>query len=328
MKQLLILFLIVQLLGADEGDWEFERINYYFENDIFSNIDNGYTDGSRLSAVMYRPDAQNEWLTIPFAESVNRSHFISFSLTQQIFTPEDLNETELIEDDRPYAGWLYFEMGLHQSSATDLDSLTMQIGIVGPASGMEGLQKYIHEKIGSELPQGWENQLNNEVGIQLNYQHKWRYVPEPLWGIESSIIPFVGGEFGNIAIKANAGALLRFGWNVPEDFGSSSIDEGGENGIPIRRKCLYTASKKWHFNFSLAGGGTFVARDIFLDGNTFSESHSIEKNHLKGYGSFGFSGRYKNVSLDYIKTYHSKQFKNKEDIHSIGSVIFSYIFSP
>ncbi len=328
MKQLLILFLIVQLLGADEGDWEFERINYYFENDVFSNTDNAYTDGSRLSALMYRPEGESEWLNIPFTESLDRVHFISFSLTRQMFTPHDLTRSDVIEDDRPYAGWLYVEAGLHQSSETNLDSLALQVGVVGPASGMEQLQKFIHDKLGSEIPQGWDNQLNNEVGVQLNYQHKWRYIPEPLWGVESSLVPFVGGEFGNIAIKANTGVLLRMGWNVPEDFGSSSIDEGGENGIPVRRKCLYTVVKPWSFNLYLSGGGTFVARDIFLDGNTFSDSHSVDKNYLKAYGSFGFSGRYKNFSLDYIKTYHSKQFKNNDDVHSIGSIILSYVFSP
>mgnify|MGYP002266673314 CR=1 FL=1 len=334
MKYLYIFIFIVQLLAAQDAnleqkeEWKFERINFYFENDLFSNSDNEYTDGSRLSVLMYRPDAQNEWLNIPFTDSFERARFISFSLTQQIFTPDDLTRSDLILDDRPYAGWLYFETGLHQSSETNLDSLAVQIGIVGPASGMEELQKYMHDILGSGPPQGWDNQLNNEVGVQLNYQHKWRYVPQPLLGMESSVVPFVGGELGNIAVKANAGVLLRMGWNVPEDFGSSSIDEGGENGIPVRRKCLYMVSKPWSFNFYLSGGGTFVARDIFLDGNTFSESHSVDKNYLKGYGSFGFSGRYKNFNLDYIQTYHSRQFKNKKDVHSIGSVILSYIFSP
>lgn len=333
LKYLIIFILTVQMLGAqellveDKSDWEFERINFYFENDVFSQTDNGYTDGGRLAVLMYRPDTQNEWLKIPFTENAYRANFISFSLTQQMFTPDDLNETELIEDDRPYAGWLYLEFGLHQSSAKHLDSLTMRVGVVGPASGMEQLQRFVHENTGADVAQGWDNQLSNEIGIQLNYQHKWRYATEPLWGIDSSFIPYVGGEFGNIAIKANAGALLRVGWNVPEDFGSNSIDEGGENGIPIRTKCLCPASTPFSLTLNLAGGGTLVAHDIFLDGNTFTDSHSVEKKYLKGYGSFGFSARYKNYSFDYIKTYHSKQFDNNKPIHSIGSVVFSYLFS-
>ena len=334
MRYLLFILLSFQLLVAQEkevltvkSDWEFERINFYFENDVFSSTDNGYTDGGRLAFLMHRPDAQNEWLRIPFIDSAYRAHFISFSLTQQMFTPDDLTQAGLIENDRPYAGWLYFELGLHQSSATDLDSLTLQLGVVGPVSGMEQLQRLVHENIDVPVAQGWDNQLNNEIGIQLNYQHKWRYATKPLWGIDSSFIPYVGGELGNIAIKANAGALLRVGWHVPEDFGSNSIDEGGENGIPIRTKCLCPASIPFSFTLNLAGGGTYVARDIFLDGNTFSESHSVDKKPLKGYGSFGFSARYKNYSMDYIKTYHTKQFENNKPIHSIGSVVFSYLFS-
>jgi len=326
MKHIVALLLIVPLLIAQDRPWEFERINFYFENDLFSKTDNDYTSGMRLSLLLYRPEAKGTFLTIPFVKSDDRVHFISFSMTQQIYTPHDLNESDLIEDDRPYAGWHYFEMGLHQSSETDLDSLTMQIGLVGPASGMEQIQRVIHKITNSEQPQGWDNQLNNELGLQLNYQHKWRYVPDPLWGIESSLIPSAGVELGNIAIKAHGGILFRMGWNVPEDFGASSIDEGGENGIPVRRKCIFTVEEPWSFNFYFAAGGDLIARDIFLDGNTFTDSHSVEKKIFTAYGSWGFSGRYESFSLDYISTYHSEQFEHQGKVHSIGTVILSYIF--
>ncbi len=323
MKYLVITLLLATLLGAEALDWEMERVNYYFENDLFFNSDSAYTDGSRLSLLLYRPDPG---VQIPLTDGSQKANFISFSLTQQIFTPDDLTRSDLIEDDRPYAGWLYFETGLYQSSETDLDALMIQLGIVGPASGMEELQRFVHRVFNSELPNGWENQLNNEIGLQLNYQHKWRFVPAPLWGVESSIVPYLGGELGNIAIKANGGLLYRVGWNVPEDFGSSAINGGSENGIPVRRRCLYTAMRPWSFHILLSGGGSLVARDIFLDGNTFSTSHSVEKNHVKGYGSMGFSGRYKNFNLDVINTYYTREFKEEKDGHTVGSIIFSYIY--
>lgn len=329
MKYLLLLLFITHVMaGADEGEWETERINFYFENDVFFNTDSDYTDGSRLSVLMYRPDAKGDWFSIPFAERQNGANFISFSLTQKIYTPNDLSQQALIEDDRPYAGWLYFEVGQHESSETDLDSLMIQAGIIGPASGMDELQYHLHKILGSEEPKGWENQLNNEVGMQLNYQHKWRFVPEPVWGVESSVVSYLGGEFGNVAIKANTGVLFRMGWNVPEDFGSGVIDGSSENGIPVQRGVVCTDAKPWSFNFSFSAGGSVVARDIFLDGNTFSESHSVDKKYLTGFGSLGFSGRYKNFSLDYIGTINSKSFESEKSRHSVGSVIFSYIYSP
>jgi len=327
MKYLIWTLIFVSLLHAESEAWRFERFNYYFENDIFSSTDSEYTDGSRLSVLLYRPEGGTERLSIPFTSDYNRAHFISFSITQEMYTPSDLTQSELIVDDRPYAGWLYLEMGLHQSSEHHLDSLSLQVGMVGPASGMEQLQRLVHEATGSDVAQGWDNQLKNELGVQLNYQHKWRYVPEALRGVESSIVPYLGGEMGNVAIKANAGVLLRFGWNIPEDFGSSTIDEGGENGIPVRTKCLVETPKPWSFNFYLSAGGTLVARDLFLDGNTFSSSHSVNKALLKGYSAFGISGRYENFNIDYIKTYHTKQYEHGTSSHSIGSIIISYLFS-
>ncbi len=326
MKYLLILLLMVQL-SANKVDWEFERINYYFENDLFGKTDSAYSDGSRFSLLLYRPDGANEWLNIPFTEGFDSAHFISLSLTQQIFTPTNLMQSTLTEKDRPYAGWLYMEMGLHQSSTQHLDSLSLQVGIVGPASGMEQLQEFVHKATNSTLAQGWDNQLSNELGLQLNYQHKWRFISAPVWGVGSSIIPYVGGEFGNIAIKANAGTIARVGWNVPQDFGSTSIDEGGENGIPVRRKCLVETPSVWSFNFQFSGGGTVVVRDIFLDGNTFTQSHSVEKKLFKAYGAYGFSGRYENFNFEYIRTFHTQQFEQGSRHHNIGSIILSYLFS-
>ena len=326
MKSLILLLLAIQLFAGKTASWQFERLNYYFENDVFGNTDSAYSDGSRLSVLMYRPEADKEWLSIPFMENLDRVHFISFSLTQQIFTPTDLTQSELIKEDRPYAGWLYGEVGLHQSAPDHLDSLSLQVGVVGPASHMEQLQAYVHKKIDSGMAQGWANQIKNEVGVQLNYQHKWRFVPKPFLGVTTSVIPYVGGEFGNIAMKANSGVLMRIGWNVPQDFGSSTIDEGGENGIPVRRHCLVDTPQSWSFNFHFAGGVTAVARDIFLDGNTFQESHSVDKKILKAYGAFGFSGRYKNFNFDYIRTYHTQQFKEGSSHHNIGSIIISYLF--
>jgi len=326
MKKILVILMLFYTVTYAEPTWQYERINMNFENDIFSGTDSEYTDGLQISALMYRPYATNKWLNIPFLHQSDRAHFISFSLTQQMFTPADLNASEPVPGDRPYAGYVYFEMGLHQSSNSDLDSLVFQLGIIGPASGMEGLQKFVHENIGSDIPQGWDNQLSNEVTLQINYQHKWRYVPQPVLGVESSFIPFVGAELGNVAVKANTGALFRFGWHIPQDFGVTAVGEGGENGIPVKSGCLCKEDVPWSFNFHLAAGATAVARDIFLDGSTFTSSYSVSKEPFKGFASGGFSARYKNYSFDYIHTFHTKQFKEGVVTHSVGSFILSYLF--
>lgn len=327
MKYLICFLLIANILRADDDGWEFERLSFYFENDADIRTDRGYTDGSRLGVLLYRPDTNDSWLKIPYTD-LPREHFISFSVTQQIFTPSDLNVSGLIEDDRPYAGWLYFQTALYQSSEKHLDTLAFQIGIVGDASQMESVQKYIHSSIGSPPPQGWENQLENELGLQLNYQHKWRFVPQKIWGMESTVIPYAGGEFGNVAIKGNVGAEMRIGWNIPADFGAACINAGGMNGVPVKAQQNVSLHSPWSFYVNLSTGGSVVLRDIFLDGNTFEESHSVDKNYLVGYWGYGLSLRYRDFSLDYLRTHHSLEYKTQKDYDSFGTLLLSWYFSP
>lgn len=325
MKYLICFLLIVNILRADDEGWEFERLSFYFENDADIRTDRGYTDGSRLGVLLHRPDTNDSWLKIPYTD-LPREHFISFSVTQQIFTPSDLNESGLIEDDRPYAGWLYFETALYQSSEEHLDTLVLQVGIVGDASQMESVQKYIHNNIGSPPPEGWANQLENELGVQLNYQHKWRFVPQKVWGMESTIIPYAGGEFGNVAIRGNVGAAMRIGWNIPADFGTGSMDDAPMNAIPVKSKECCPSRHSWSFYVNLSTGGSVVLRNIFLDGNTFEESHSVDKNYLVGFWGYGLSARYRNFSIDYLRTHHTLEYKTQKDYDSFGTLLLSWHF--
>ena len=70
-----------------------------------------------------------------------------------MFTPEDLTRTDLIRDDRPYAGWLFGSFGLVLgpngeqkvgSVAFDrIETLQLTLGVVGPASGADRTQKFV-----------------------------------------------------------------------------------------------------------------------------------------------------------------------------------------
>jgi len=291
--------------------WRVERSNFYFENDIFLKTDTQYTAGWKFSNVYFVPSLHLDILKIPFLFDIKKTHFISVALAQQIYTPADLNISEVILHDRPYAGWFYIELGLHQSSKDELDSLSVQFGVVGKLSGGEAVQKGIHHILGNEAPKGWSNQLSNEVGVNLSYQHKWRFVPDDFFFMSSNIIPFLSGTLGNVRSEVAGGFLVRIGLNPIEDFGSSSIDIGGENGIPIRTNCLRSEYGRWSFTLNLSASGKAIAHDIFLDGNTFKESHSVEKENFVFYNSFGFSIRYEHYAFDYIVTSSTQHFSAK-----------------
>ena len=337
---MLIVFFSISLYGSEqlsqtnnaaehtqkEENWEFYRFNLYFENDLFSITDSQYSSGEKFNFI-YRVDHPNSsFYDILFGDFTPEDVYMSFSLSNQIYTPEDLSKTELIEDDRPYAGWSYGEVALHKSSGRQLRSLYLQVGFVGPYSKTKEIQTLIHKLTDSEPPMGWDNQLGNELGINLRYIHKWRFAPEPFLGMESSFVPFVEGDLGNISIQASTGMTMRIGWNIPKDFGVSSLDTGGEVGIPVYKKYEELRNNTWSFSFNFNGAGSTVAHDIFLDGNNFKQSHSVEKYNFVGYLGYGFSLQYKSFMFEYIKNINTKKFVGEEKLHAVGTAVASWIF--
>lgn len=326
MKKLILFLLLASFLNANENLFGLESFNYSMENDNDFHTDFGYTHGAKISLLFYR---QNSFLNIPFISSENTNNFISFSYANQMYTPYDLDETQLIEDDRPYAGYSYIEIGLHQTTDTNLDSLTLQTGIVGPSSGMENLQNLFHKSIDASNASGWNYQLKDEFIMQLNYMHKWRVEYSKIYGLETVLVPYAGANIGNASIKASGGALYRIGFNIPKDYGMNSMNEGSFSSLPTHSKAIVNDSSKWSLNLNVSAGSNLVVRDIFLDGNTFKDSHSVDKNYFNAYASVGGSARYKNFSIDYQHNYYSKEYKQRglhKTYKGYGSLILTYSF--
>ncbi len=307
-------------------DWELYRFNLYFENDMFSTTDSQYSSGEKFNFIYRVDNPQSSFYDLLFLDFGQEDVYMSFSLANQIFTPEDLNETKLIVDDRPYTGWTYAEIALHKSSNSHLRSLYLQVGFVGPNSMSEQIQTTVHKMTDSELPMGWDNQLQNELGINLRYVHKWRFAPNSFYNIETAFIPFVEGDLGNISIGASAGMAMRIGWNIPKDFGVTSLSTGGEVGIPIKGEYEEMLKQNWSVSLNLSGTGSAVARDMSLDGNTIQTSHSVEKKNFVGYLGYGFTLRYRSFMLEYIKNVNSKKFVLESKPHAVGSVVASWLF--
>ena len=333
MKKILIIIAIVSAISlslnaSEETDdsWIFDRFSFYFEDDIYTQTDDGYSAGERFSFLYYIPNEDYLIYDALFLNFGDTYSYFTFAITNQIFTPTDTQRSDLIVDDRPYAGWTYLEAGIHKSSKNHLRSLSLQIGIVGKESLSEDIQNGVHKIIGSKHVYGWDNQLNNELGVNLKYTHKWLFNLKNKSSFEAHIVPFISGELGNIATKLTSGASARFGWNIPKDFGVSSIDIGADPGIPIYGEYKNMRKKAWSFSFNLLGAGSAVGRDIFLDGNTFSDSHSVEKETFVYYFGFGFTARYKNFVFDFIEINNSKKFKSESKGHGVGTMVVSWLF--
>jgi len=333
MKVYIIVLLFLSSLSyagetTEEDSWDLYQFKIYFENDMFGNFtDAQYSSGEKFNLTYHVNNPENVLYDFLSSDGSDEEIFLTFNLANQIYTPIDLTQTELIEDDRPYAGWTYVEAGMHKSTNKTMNSLSLKIGMVGPASGSEEIQTGIHKLVNAGLPMGWDNQLSNELGVNLSYIYKQRYVPKPIFGwLESAVIPYGQIDLGNVSTLAALGTFVRVGYNIPKDFGLATMDFGGESNIPVYEENLLSLKKNWSVSFNFSLTGSAVARDIFLDGNTFKSSHSVDKNIFVAYASIGLSARYKTFTLDVTNTRNTKKGDKEGALQDVGTVIASWQF--
>jgi len=341
MKYLSILIQITLLLfsaGAvfAESYKDLHTFSFYFENDIFARTDQAYTNGVKLTWVS--PDLTSyaespnlpEWSLpliekIPFIHEPNLQRNIALSIGQNMYTPEDTERYDLIEDDRPYAGWTYFGIAFHNKNDRRLDSLEIQLGIVGPQSYADKTQRLVHEIKGVQIPNGWDNQLKNEPGLAIVAERKYRvFRYETMKDLGIDTITHLGGAVGNVSIYANAGVEARLGWNVPVDFGTSLIRPAGDTSAPagLGDPRIPGGIPYGIYLFGSVDGRA-VARDIFLDGNTFTDSHSVDRKNFVADISAGISFIFYQFKLSYAQVMRTKEFREQEKEHRFGSVTLS-----
>ena len=324
------------LAAGKDQPWTF---TFYFENDLFSDTDQNYTNGTKLSWVSpdltgYAEDGRlPDWSLkyirwLPFINEPGLQRNIALSIGQNMYTPEDISKEELVEDDRPYAGWTYFGIAFHSKNERRLDSMEIQLGIVGPESFAEETQKLVHELVNSKQPKGWDNQLNNEPGLAMVYECRLRFLRERAEnGMGYDAITHLGATVGNVYTYANTGLEIRGGWNIPKDFGTALIRPAGDSSATVSAMGSRPSIKKKFSIHVFAGvSGRLVLRDIFLDGNTFTDSHSINKEYFVADAYAGISLTVYRFKLSYTQVARSKEFEGQDDNHCFGSIALSYSY--
>lgn len=302
-----------------------------FSNDLFGGSDAHFTHGTRFSALSpdnHVPDVIEraaEWLPL-FPEDGNLR--VTYSLGQEIYTPERIEERALIEDDRPYAGWLYGGIGLVSENGDRLDNLELNIGVVGPASLADKTQIEYHKLINVTVPEGWENQLENEPGVVLYYERKWRNVWDMEFGdlamlnnLGVDLTPHLGGALGNVYTYGAGGVTLRLGADLPADYGPPRIR-------PALPGSDYFRPSDWFGWYLFAGAeARLMARNIFLDGNTFKDSHSVDKRPLVVDLQAGIAVNLgEQVRLAYTHLWRTKEFEGQDAASQYGTISLSVRF--
>jgi hypothetical protein len=307
------------------------RLTVVEENDLYNPVnptDRDYTHGLKLAATLPEKETP-EWMRdaaakLPTVDRDRRMH-TGFYVAQEIFTPRDLWRKKLIDDDRPYAGWLYAGLAV-QSPALDtdperrddfLDHFEIQLGTIGPAAQADNAQEIVHDITSDAEPEGWDHQLENEPGLVLMMERRFRTWYRPSggdWAMD--LIPDWRVRLGNVHTDLRGGVLWRWGKNLRRDFGPMVIDSHGleEGKGDLERSLVFHAGVH----------GEAVGRNIFLDGNTWSDSHRVDKHWVVAEGQVGATWHVGDFSLGYSWIIRTPEYREKNRYHVVASVILSY----
>lgn len=302
--------------GEDKAIW-----SALVENDSFGSTDSNYTNGVRFGYLS--PAGRGAGLARKVLraspDDVTR---IGVAFGQSIFTPEDTEAFEPLPGQHPYAGWLYGEYSvLVERDDNALDMLTVTAGVVGPAALGEEVQNSFHRLINGDRVNGWDNQLRNEPGLILSYERRWRpFFRVSSRGIGVDAAPNAGVSVGNVLTQGKAGLTLRIGRNLEGNYGPPRIrpslaGAGYYRGVDAASWYLFAGAE-----------GRAVARNIFLDGNTWRDSLSVEKRHLAADFQAGAVIQIKAIQIAYTCVWRTKEFETQDARHEFGALSLSAKF--
>lgn len=312
-------------LAAEEREQEDDKgiFNIVLENDSFAGADRDYTSGIRFSWLSPEkhmpPLARSAAHVLPLAGDGKKR--ISIAAGQSMFTPENISRTNPLASDRPYAGWLYGSMGMVSDTGKTLDNVMLTLGVVGPLAQAEQTQSFIHHVVSSPHPEGWHHQLDNEPGIIVTYERKWRAIYEfSPFGMGADVTPHAGINLGNVNTDAAAGITFRLGYDLPADYGPPRIRPslpGSDFFIPTQELGGYL--------FTTIGERA-VVRNIFLDGNTFGGGPHVDKKIMISSLQVGAAMTYGQTRLSYTQVFMTKEYDTQQHPSVFGAVTLSCRF--
>jgi len=331
LKAVFILSLLTaQLASAQVPTAERKFVSLIFENDIFFQEDGGYTNGIGIAygrGPFKNFDRSNTpaWLrTVAnwsyISQLKDRKFATSYLFGQVMNTPENITESQLLENQQPYSGALLLRSNLYAINTTLTDRLGIIVGVVGPASQAEESQKVIHRLTNGTNPAGWDNQLNNEFVFRLEAGRVKRLQQLQLGRqLMFDVSGSLHGGLGSLSSDLGAGLGLRMGSNL-----SNAVHVATQ--VPGREVNPIADSGESHWYLFLQVLGHYVFNDISIDGNYFSDSPGVDLIHEQSQITYGFSFNLGHWAFNYTRAVRSDRYRDQPKDANFGSVNITYSF--
>lgn len=279
------------------------------ENDFFGHwSDKYYTNHTRF-AYTYEPE-----------ETPDRRYF--FSIGQEIYTPKARYVSVPPADDHPYAGFLYGSIGFSQNDETKLLSTELQLGILGPSALGKQIQRDYHKLIDADIYDGWDTQIKDQPGINLLSEYRFRMMLSGTLceGYAGDMIIRGFASLGTVRTQFSGGAQVRYGLNLPKDFGYTSLRQGTSvvfsTDVPVSIYAFADVQADLNLYDATLGGEWF--RSHYSD--VYVYPLAVE-------ATIGIAASYGNWSAMVFQSFRSRDFSSADKaFFAFGGIRISYSF--
>ena len=295
--------------GAAERPPEGSELQLFVENDMLARTDRYYTNGIKFGGGMPLDLIQGPaaGLLRDLAPASEGKVHLGLFLGQNLYTPRSITRSDAQPDDRPWAAWLYLGGVAQRTRGNRLDTVELDLGMIGPAALGRQVQSGWHRLIGSPQPRGWQHQLRNEPAFLVSWLVKSRHEIGRGGGLELEAIPHGGATLGTVMTLARGGGMLRLGRNMT-GFGPDTIEPCGALLHNMRREV--DVGRNGSFEWYLFAGldQRLVAHNVFLDGSLLRHGPSVRRRPHVYDTSIGLSLRYAALRISMTRVRRSEEF--------------------
>ncbi len=293
-----------------------QYIQLDIENDMLiprNKTDRYFSSGLKLDYLFMSNPHKKSLIQKIFPRLENANNYYGYTIATNMYTPANKSENIAVGD-RPYCGWAYLGLkGISNDYIKETRfSTEYALGAIGPITQQEFMQTQFHNLIGRSKPQGWKNQIANDIAINLSFTGEKRFSQ---LSENVDIIAAVETNVGTVNNYIGVGGIIRIGWF--EDYFRNIMQVKGR--------------KNWQLFAFARPIVRVVADNSLLQGGMFTYYKSpyvIPKddiNHVYMNAEIGYSATFRNFNLTYSQNIRTPEFADAKNMFW-GAMTFSLGF--
>lgn len=310
-KAWLLLFFIISFRSVAQK--HVAEIGAIFDNDLYTSTynDKYYTNGFEI---YYR------YLNAAKSENVVKK-ITEFRIGQYIYNPQTIRADDFYVNDRPFAGVLFAEAGIHRFySNNSVLKLKTQLGFMGPNAFGQETQELFHSTFGYKKVSGWQYQIHNAVLAQEEF-----FYAKKIASLNKKntidILAQAEVKLGTIWNQINVGPVLRVGF---------------KKLLPVSDSNLYDAALRYdkkyqetsEFYFFVSPKVNYQVYDATIQGSLFHNQSPVTFPLIpfRFQGEAGLKYRKNNWNFHYTFNYTTQEADNIVNAgYYYGSIGIGYL---